>query len=84
MESLEDVQSNWMEVCGVLAVHVELARKWWFYIHSCYQSDGRQYHTLNHICSMLSHLRRVKEKVQYYEEVSLAIFFHELVLYSLV
>lgn len=76
-ETLEYVQKEWLKVCRFLTVPATLAEKWWIYISSCYQSDGRHYHTLSHIYSMLSNLNNVKERLQCYEEVALAVFFHE-------
>lgn len=75
---MDEVHSDWKELCQVLAVPMEKAEKWWIHIRECYQSDGRHYHTLNHIHSMLSHLKKFQDRIRCYEEVSLAIFFHEL------
>lgn len=71
--------TKWNELCGVLEVPGDIAEKWWTCIRTSYQSTGRHYHTLTHISSMLSHLAEFKERIRCYEEVSLAIYFHELV-----
>ena len=38
---------------------------------------------MDHIFDMLNHLKRIKGKIQCIQEVSLAIFFHELVPFPL-
>ena len=70
---------EWMGLCDMLGVPINLADKWWLYIRDCYGQDGRHYHTLDHICSMLNLFQICKGKLQRCEEVLLAIFFHELV-----
>lgn len=72
-------RTKWKELCCALEVSGDLAEKWWTCIHDSYQSTRRHYHTLTHISSMLSHLTEFKKRIRCYEEVSLAIYFHELV-----
>ena len=73
----DTTKTAWEELCRSLQVPTDLSEKWWIYIHDSYQSNGRYYHTLSHIKSMLGHLEQYKEKMQHSKEVSLAIFFHE-------
>lgn len=78
-DEVDYVHGEWLRVCSTLSVPTDCVKKWWTYIHGCYQSDGRHYHTLAHIYNMLSSLKNVRDRLQCYEAVCLAVFFHELV-----
>lgn len=76
---MDSIQAKWEELCGTLQVPQDMIDKWWMCIHDSYQNTGRHYHTLSHINNMLSHLKEFEESLQCCEEVSLAIYFHELI-----
>lgn len=74
---MDYAQTKWRELCHVLEMPGDLAEKWWLRVQDSYQSERRYYHTLTHISNMLNHLEEFKEKITCYEEVLLAIYFHE-------
>ena len=75
----EVVKQSWFDLCEKLGVNVTLSQKWWKIICDNYSEPTRYYHTLSHLSDMLRHLDTTAKKLSNAEEVSMAIFFHELV-----
>ncbi|WP_291131710.1 hypothetical protein [Flavobacterium sp. UBA7682] len=57
----------------------ELANNLWLEIFTKYSDSKRHYHTIDHLEAMISDLKNVKDKVNDWDTLLLAVFFHDII-----
>lgn len=76
---MEDLELRWLKLLGWWNIDKASAREAFGLIAHQYSSEGRYYHTLNHIQAMLAVLESQRSKIQDYVVVQLAAWFHDII-----
>lgn len=76
---LDFLQEQWQLLMVRYCVNSDLSEKYFFEIKEKYSEKKRFYHNLTHIQALLKFIETLKEKIQDYQSVSLAIWFHDLI-----
>ena len=77
--SSEGPAQRWHELMTRLNVGAGATASWWEKISGEYNSTGRHYHTLHHICELLQLADEHAALIEDMDAVQLAIFFHDVV-----
>jgi predicted metal-dependent HD superfamily phosphohydrolase len=73
------LESSWLELLKLWDIRTDVAQEIFLSIADRYSSNGRYYHTLKHIQTMLAVLELQRDKMRDYPAAQLAAWFHDIV-----
>ena len=73
------MKNLWKDLVSKYSNDLDLIEHFYGIIEKKYSSSNRHYHNLNHINIMLSEVKRFENRINDYDSVSLAIWFHDII-----
>ncbi|MBD3213471.1 MAG: hypothetical protein GF311_12760 [Candidatus Lokiarchaeota archaeon] len=69
----------WVDLVSKYSIDIDLIENLYDIIEKRYDSSNRHYHNLTHINLMLSEVKRFKNRIDDYDSVLFAIWFHDII-----
>tara|TARA_R110001592_G_scaffold9049_6_gene48678 strand:+ start:5986 stop:6600 length:615 start_codon:yes stop_codon:yes gene_type:complete len=73
------IRSNYLELLENYGVDSSSAERLWSEVNTNYSKKNRHYHNLNHLEDLLSELKNVKDKINNWEVVLFALYYHDII-----